>query len=336
MKPLENKNLISLQDATKFCNYSQEYLSLRARRKKLKAVKVGRNWMTTKEWIDAYLKRVGDYKEILEQKQAAKKIAENKNKFGGIEIEIQKGEEEPIIASLADELVKAESKKVEPPENLPTEDSIKPLEYTPNFVEESEPAKPIIFAVMPDFKNDFQKIEIKKTSYNPELRVYKAGNNSAGNMASGKELLLKDYLSYSYPKKSFFESLGPKIIFSLSFFAVCLGFILIASSIFMGFSRIIKPINYAAYGISYLAEESLGAVSNDLNHFSKAARENYPVVDDSMAIGQYTKDTFKEYFAWLGRETNNKAAYIYIGGSSLSASIADSLRNYTNSILISN
>jgi len=53
---MENKTqYISLQEATKYCNYSQEYLSLRARQRKLKAVKIGRNWVTKKEWIEEYL-----------------------------------------------------------------------------------------------------------------------------------------------------------------------------------------------------------------------------------------------------------------------------------------
>jgi hypothetical protein len=45
---------ISLQDAAKYCSYSQEYLSLRARQGKLKAVKLGRNWVTKKEWLEEY------------------------------------------------------------------------------------------------------------------------------------------------------------------------------------------------------------------------------------------------------------------------------------------
>ena len=48
---------ISLQEATKYCSYSQEYLSLRARQGKLKAVKIGRNWVIKKEWLKEYLKR---------------------------------------------------------------------------------------------------------------------------------------------------------------------------------------------------------------------------------------------------------------------------------------
>jgi len=51
-------NFISLTEAVKFCNYSQEYLSLRARQGKLKAIKFGRNWVTKKEWLEEYLKKV--------------------------------------------------------------------------------------------------------------------------------------------------------------------------------------------------------------------------------------------------------------------------------------
>lgn len=47
---------ISLLEAAKYSKvYSQEYLSLRARQEKLKAVKLGRNWVTTKAWIDDYV-----------------------------------------------------------------------------------------------------------------------------------------------------------------------------------------------------------------------------------------------------------------------------------------
>lgn len=47
---------IPLKEATKFCKYSQDYLKLRARQGKLKAVKIGRNWLTKREWIEEYLK----------------------------------------------------------------------------------------------------------------------------------------------------------------------------------------------------------------------------------------------------------------------------------------
>jgi len=52
---------ISLQEATKYCDYSQEYLSLRARQGKLRALKFGRNWVTKKEWIEEYFKKTEEY-----------------------------------------------------------------------------------------------------------------------------------------------------------------------------------------------------------------------------------------------------------------------------------
>ena len=59
-----SKEYISLSDAARYSGcYSQEYLSLRARQGKLKATKIGRNWITTKEWLDEYLERVNNYKD---------------------------------------------------------------------------------------------------------------------------------------------------------------------------------------------------------------------------------------------------------------------------------
>ncbi|MCX6764531.1 MAG: helix-turn-helix domain-containing protein [Candidatus Nealsonbacteria bacterium] len=53
----KDEQYISLQEAAKHCEYSQEYLSLRARQGKLKAIKIGRNWIVKKEWLEDYLKR---------------------------------------------------------------------------------------------------------------------------------------------------------------------------------------------------------------------------------------------------------------------------------------
>jgi len=56
-----NSEYITLQEIAKYCHYSQEYLSLRARQGKLKAVKFGRNWVTKKEWLDEYLQKAEEY-----------------------------------------------------------------------------------------------------------------------------------------------------------------------------------------------------------------------------------------------------------------------------------
>ena len=62
MSKLAEENYISLQEATRYCNYSQEYLSLRVRQGKIKAVKLGRNWVTKKEWIIEYVEGALTYK----------------------------------------------------------------------------------------------------------------------------------------------------------------------------------------------------------------------------------------------------------------------------------
>src|SRR3989344_896699 len=54
MEKKENTGFISLKEAAQICNYSQEYLSLRVRQGKIKAKKIGRNWVTTNEWIEKY------------------------------------------------------------------------------------------------------------------------------------------------------------------------------------------------------------------------------------------------------------------------------------------
>src|SRR3989344_2927436 len=57
----------SLKEAAKLTPYSKEYLGLRARQGKLKALKVGKNWFTTKEWLDLYIKESEDFKNALRE-----------------------------------------------------------------------------------------------------------------------------------------------------------------------------------------------------------------------------------------------------------------------------
>ena len=89
----ENNNYISLQEATKYCSYTQEYLSLRARQERLKAVKIGRNWVTTKDWLDDYLDGIMEYSNNFKN---GRKIPEKK-----------------------EEIKREIIKEILPPENLP-------------------------------------------------------------------------------------------------------------------------------------------------------------------------------------------------------------------------
>ena len=52
-----NVDYISLHEAAKLTNYSQEYISLLCRQKKIKGVKMGRNWVTTVQWVENYINK---------------------------------------------------------------------------------------------------------------------------------------------------------------------------------------------------------------------------------------------------------------------------------------
>jgi len=51
----DDKVFITLKEATKYCDYSREYLSLLSRKGRLASIKIGKDWMTTKEAIEEYL-----------------------------------------------------------------------------------------------------------------------------------------------------------------------------------------------------------------------------------------------------------------------------------------
>lgn len=48
---------ISLSAAAEMTDYSQEYISLLCRTKRMRGVKFGRNWVTTAEWVGEYIDR---------------------------------------------------------------------------------------------------------------------------------------------------------------------------------------------------------------------------------------------------------------------------------------
>lgn len=57
LTPSKDKdNFISLAEATKYCSYSQAYLGKLAKEGKLEAIKIKRDWMTTKGAVERYVK----------------------------------------------------------------------------------------------------------------------------------------------------------------------------------------------------------------------------------------------------------------------------------------
>lgn len=58
----EKDDLISLTEATKYCEYSQEYLSKLAKEGRLDAHKMKRNWVTTRKAVEEYVAKHGNKK----------------------------------------------------------------------------------------------------------------------------------------------------------------------------------------------------------------------------------------------------------------------------------
>lgn len=83
--PSQELKFISLKQAAIYCSYSADYLKLRARSGKLKAQKIGRAWVTTKEWVEDYAREMEAYKKknwtSLAKKNADKLPAKDKKRI---------------------------------------------------------------------------------------------------------------------------------------------------------------------------------------------------------------------------------------------------------------
>lgn len=72
---MEDKEIkyISLSKAAEMTEYSQEYISLLCRTKKMKGVKLGRNWVTTSEWVREYVDKTNGKSEFIVPVRVEKK-----------------------------------------------------------------------------------------------------------------------------------------------------------------------------------------------------------------------------------------------------------------------
>ena len=58
IKESKDKEYISLREASRQTNYSQGYLAFLIRRGKLKANRIGKIWVTKKEWLKECFKKI--------------------------------------------------------------------------------------------------------------------------------------------------------------------------------------------------------------------------------------------------------------------------------------
>ena len=61
----KEKEYISLKEAEEYSPYSADYLKLRARQGKLRAIKIGKIWVTKREWVEEYVRKYQDREETV-------------------------------------------------------------------------------------------------------------------------------------------------------------------------------------------------------------------------------------------------------------------------------
>ena len=94
------KGFIRLSEAADKCNYSQEYLSLLARRNLLKAEKIGRNWFTKTEWLKNYIE---DHPSDLKGNIKGKFISKNTDRLIKSEKKLKKDNQKSFFKYFKDQ-----------------------------------------------------------------------------------------------------------------------------------------------------------------------------------------------------------------------------------------
>lgn len=69
-KPLDENELIPLRRLAEISSYSPAYISLLVQRKKLKAKRIGRNFLTTKKWFNDYLEKHAQEEKRISSREA--------------------------------------------------------------------------------------------------------------------------------------------------------------------------------------------------------------------------------------------------------------------------
>ena len=104
---------IPLSEAGKILNTSRDYVNVLVRRGKLHAIKFGRNWVTTFEWLSAYQKSVGRIQSPVSE--AVLLAEEEKAEFKELKIKLSEGFKTRREKNLAFEnLISASEIKLEP------------------------------------------------------------------------------------------------------------------------------------------------------------------------------------------------------------------------------
>lgn len=291
MKNYKKGNYISLQEAAKYCSYSQEYLSLRARQGKLKATKIGRNWVTKKEWVKDYLSKVEDYNNYISLQEATKycnysqeylSLRARWGKLKAVKIGrnwvTKKEWVEKYEVSIEDynrkvKRIEKVKKEILPPENLP----IGEFEFRPII----QPLEPSGFRPVEKIRKAASLLKLR------DIRISSTGLRFAFAFTLVLVLIIITGVFFKASLKDVLKQVSPYTYIIAN----------ITDDISKGTTKIVK--------------QSFTSVFEDLNNqvISKITTKINEDEISSAAI-VYTRDTFKEYGQWLGSNLRNQTLTI--------------------------
>ncbi len=139
---VEREDYIPLQQAARLCDYTQEYLSLRARQGKLKAKKRKGRWMTKRKWLDEYIERAEAYKRSVRYNDESTQDRPSGGDSVNAEEEVYEKEVVPRSDDDASSVGSAP-----PPEALPTAPLRAPVYATPPLLERLQGGAEIVVSV---------------------------------------------------------------------------------------------------------------------------------------------------------------------------------------------
>ncbi|TSC75988.1 MAG: cell wall surface anchored protein [Parcubacteria group bacterium Gr01-1014_30] len=270
------EDFISLQAATQFCNYTQEYLSLRARQGKLKAVKFGRNWVTRKEWLREYLAKVDEYNN------------NHRNGNGVLKIVEPPKELEKVLAK--DELFSS---------NLAGSGDL------PRLAISDFPSENLGKILLPSLRFGLRPVVklVSTTGFVAALTLVLL----AGGVVLDKESLKNVYTDIYADIANFVQpvaSLSPLLEELPENFDR--GVVILVQNLFSesehafsaAFEEIQISLDYAAGKLQQAAASSKARLSQGSHTYILGAQ-----------VAQYTIDTFKEFNRWLGQTSDNLTDY---------------------------
>ncbi|MDO8443802.1 MAG: tail fiber domain-containing protein [Candidatus Azambacteria bacterium] len=128
----QNSRYIPLAEAGEILGTSRDYLNVLVRRGKLRAVKLGRNWFTTDEWISEYKAPAGKLEQeekaelaSLRDASLAERLERVESRFENISTFRDKEISKKIYSVVSSQEIKLPSRKLEPEEKTKILESVK-------------------------------------------------------------------------------------------------------------------------------------------------------------------------------------------------------------------